>query len=126
MRAADTNVLVRLLAQDDVDQLARARAVLEGGLWICHLVLAETAWVLARSYRLDREAIAKAVEMLLSTAQVVVQDREIVVAAVRTFRTEASVGFSDCLILETARRVGQLPLTTFDAHLGKLTGAEQL
>jgi predicted nucleic acid-binding protein len=36
------------------------------------------------------------------------------------------VDFSDCLILETARRAGQLPLATFDRALAKLDGVERL
>jgi predicted nucleic-acid-binding protein len=126
MRAADTNVVLRLLVQDDPAQLARARVALAGQIWICHLVLAESAWVLASAYRFDRAKIAAALTMLLSTANVVIQDREVVLAAVKTFEAESGVSFADCLILEIARKAGQLPLATFDARLGKLVGVEEL
>lgn len=33
-------------------------------------------------------------------------------------------GFSDCLILEIARKAGRLPLGTFDRALGRTDGAE--
>jgi predicted nucleic acid-binding protein len=36
------------------------------------------------------------------------------------------VGFSDCLILEVARKAGHLPLGTFDRELGRLEGAQRL
>ncbi|MCB9789196.1 MAG: hypothetical protein H6744_21170 [Deltaproteobacteria bacterium] len=42
------------------------------------------------------------------------------------FRNAPKVGFSDCLILETARKVGHLPLGTFDKAPGKLDGAARL
>jgi predicted nucleic acid-binding protein len=37
-----------------------------------------------------------------------------------------SVSFSDCLVLEVARKVGHLPLGTFDRDLAKLDGAQRL
>jgi len=36
------------------------------------------------------------------------------------------VGFSDCLLLELARKAGHLPLGTFDRNLSKLPGAQSL
>jgi len=34
--------------------------------------------------------------------------------------------FSDCLVLEIARKAGYLPLGTFDRDLGKLDGAARI
>jgi len=34
--------------------------------------------------------------------------------------------FSDCLLLELARKAGHLPLGTFDRDLSKLAGARKL
>ena len=36
------------------------------------------------------------------------------------------IGFSDCLILESARKTGNLPLGTFDRNLGKVGECERL
>jgi predicted nucleic acid-binding protein len=36
------------------------------------------------------------------------------------------VTFEDCLILESARKAGHLPLGTFDKALGRLEGAQTL
>ena len=47
-------------------------------------------------------------------------------AAIGRFRELPSLGFSDCLILETARKAGHLPLGTFDHDLGSLEGAHTL
>ncbi len=46
MLAVDTNVLVRLLARDDVKQARAADQAIAAGAWISHLVLAEAVWVL--------------------------------------------------------------------------------
>jgi predicted nucleic acid-binding protein len=42
------------------------------------------------------------------------------------FRSEPVLGFSDCLILQLARKAGHLPLGTFDRNIGKIDGAQKL
>jgi predicted nucleic acid-binding protein len=49
-----------------------------------------------------------------------------VAAALEQYRKRPALEFSDCLILETARKAGHLPLGTFDRNLAKLDGAEGL
>ena len=126
MRAVDTNVLVRLVTRDDPTQVAAAEAFIAKGAWVSHLVLAEATWVLSAVY--DREAadIALTVEMLLNHKDLTLQDADAVTAALRHFRRRPSLGFSDCLVLELARKTGNLPLGTFDRELGKLEGAQRL
>lgn len=126
MRAVDTNVLVRLLTRDDDAQVTAAEAFVRKGAWVSHLVLAETAWVLTSAYELEHDQIATAIEMLLNHAEVTVQDPDVVAAALEQYRARPKLGFSDCLVLEIARRAGHLPLGTFDRALGKLEGAERL
>ena len=125
MRAADTNVIIRLLVRDDPAQLAIAKVEAERGLWISHVVLLEMVWVLESSYGRDRQAIAETVHMLLSTAEFGIQEPDVVRDTAARF-SASNVDFADCLILEIAAKAGQLPLATFDAALGKLDGAERL
>lgn len=126
MRALDTNVLVRLLAQDDARQVAAARRWVERGVWVSTLALAEAMWVLSDIYERGPAEIAAAVESLLDDGDLTFQDPEVVTAALAKFRERPSVGFSDCLLLELARKAGHLPLGTFDRNLGKLDGAQRL
>jgi predicted nucleic-acid-binding protein len=126
MRAVDTNVLVRLITRDDERQTATAEAFVHKGAWVSHLVLAETTWVLSAAYGLGHAAIAKAIEMLLNHETLTLQDGEVVALALRTYERKPRLGFSDCLILEVARKAGHLPLGTFDRDLGKLAGAARL
>jgi predicted nucleic-acid-binding protein len=126
MRAVDTNVLVRLATRDDAAQTAAAEAFVAQGAWVPHLVLAEAMWVLGSVYDLGPEKIATAVEMLLSHKELTIQDADVVEAALRHFRTRPKLGFSDCLILEVARKAGHLPLGTFDRDLSQLEGAHRL
>lgn len=126
MRAVDTNALVRLMTRDDVGQVAAAEAFVANGAWVPHLAVAEATWVLRSVYDREPEAIATAVEMLLSHEHLTVQDTEAVAAAVALFRQWPKVGFSDCLMVEVARKAGHTPLGTFDRDLGKIDGAQRL
>jgi len=126
MRAVDTNVLVRLITRDDPKQVAAAEAFVANGAWVSHLALAEATWVLAAVYDLGAPEIAKAVEMLLDHRSLGLQEPEVVSAALGQFRKKPALGFSDCLMLEVARKAGHLPLGTFDRDLGRLQGAQRL
>jgi predicted nucleic-acid-binding protein len=126
MRAVDTNVLVRLVTRDDVAQVRAAEAFVERGAWVSHLVLAETTWVLSAAYDLGHAAIATAIDMLLHHKSLTLQDGDVVAVALEHYTRKPSLGFSDCLVLEIARKAGHTPLGTFDKNLGKLEGAERL
>ncbi|HVY39569.1 MAG TPA: type II toxin-antitoxin system VapC family toxin [Polyangia bacterium] len=126
MRAADTNVVVRLLVRDDPDQVRAAQAFVAGGTWVSHVVLVEAAWVLATTYGLGPAAIGDGIEMLLNDRDFVVQDPGTVAAALRMFRARPKLGLVDCLILEIARKAGHLPLGTFDRELARGDGAERV
>jgi|SRR5450432_1224481 predicted nucleic-acid-binding protein len=126
MRAIDTNVLVRLITRDDARQAASAESFIEKGAWVPVLVLAEAAWVLATVYGRSPADLAKAVEMLLNHRDLVLQDAETVARALDLFRAKPALGFSDCLILQSARKAGHLPLGTFDRTLAKAEGTQKL
>lgn len=126
MRAVDTNVLVRLFVADDPKQTSQAINFIGNGVWVSHLVLAETIWVLASFYSLDRESQARAVEMVLSNKSLTLQDRDVVADALSLFLRHRGVKFSDCLIISTARKRGHTPLGTFDVKLAKIEGAASI
>ena len=126
MRAVDTNVLVRLITRDQAKQVALAEDFVSKGAWVSLLALAETTWVLSVVYDLRPPEIALAIDMLLVHQNLTLQDADVVSAALVHFRKKPALGFSDCLLLEMARKAGHLPLGTFDRDLGKLHGAERL
>ena len=126
MLAVDTNVLVRLLARDDADQVSAAEAFVSRGAWVSHLVLAETFWVLDSVYDLTRAQIATAIEMLLNHRELSLQDADVVTAALDHYRRRSAVEFSDCLVLEIARKAGHLPIATFDRNFAKLNDVRRL
>src|SRR5882672_11010061 len=106
MRAVDTNLLVRLATRDDARQVAAAEAFVAPGAWVPHLVLVETVWVLTSVYRLKPPEVALAIGILLAHKNLSVQDADVVGSAVRQFQRKPAVSFSDCLVLEVARKAG--------------------
>jgi predicted nucleic-acid-binding protein len=126
MRAVDTNVLVRLVTRDDPKQVAAAEVFVARGAWVSHVVLVEAGSVLESVYELEAPAVAIAVDMLLNHRDLTVQDAESVAAALEQYRARPAVSFSDCLVLEVARKAGHLPLGTFERGLAMLDGAQRL
>jgi predicted nucleic-acid-binding protein len=126
MRAVDTNVLIRLILHDDSRQTAAAKSFIEGGVWVSVLALAETTWVLSSVYEVGSEELAIAIEMLLNHNDLVLQEEEAVARSLKLFRARPALGFSDCLMVELARKAGHLPLGTFDRDLAKVDGAQKL
>ena len=126
MPAVDSNVLVRLVTRADRKQVAAAESFVGKGAWVSTLVLMEATWVLTAVYELTHAEIATAIDMLLHHRDLTIQESDSVAAALEQYRNRRALGFSDCLILETARKAGHLPLGTFDRNLSKLDGAEGL
>ena len=126
MRAVDTNVLVRLITRDHSRQVASAEAFIEPGAWVSMLALTETVWVLSAVYDRSPAELATALEMLLNHKDLTIQDSEVVTSALDLFRSTPSLGFSDCLMLQLARKAGHLPLGTFDRGLARCEGTQKL
>ena len=72
------------------------------------------------------EQIAGAIDMLLNHKDLTIQDAEVVTNALGHFRKRPALGFSDCLVLEMARKAGHTPLGTFDRALARLDGVKRL
>jgi len=64
--------------------------------------------------------------MLLNHRDLVLQEPEAVGEALELFRTKPALGFSDCLMLQLARKAAHLPLGTFDRNLAKVEGTQKL
>jgi len=126
MRAVDTNVLVRLATRDDAAQAEAGERFVASGAWVSHAVLLEFTWVLGSVYGVGPRELGSAIHILLSHEHLVLQEAETVRLALLAFRRKPSLSFSDCLVLEIARKAGHLPLGTFDRRLAKLPGAEKI
>lgn len=126
MRAIDTNLVVRIFARDNVAQSRIVDEFIQVGAWISHLVLAEAVWVFQSVYKAKRADVAKAIESLVSHESLALENGEVIRDALVLFVRNTKLSFSDCMILEIARKAGHTPLGTFDNALGKVAGAKSL
>lgn len=100
MTAVDTNVIVRLLTGDDVEQAAAAKALLASEpIWIAKTVLLETGWVLRSVYGFSEEAICDAFRKLLGVKNVHAEDETGVAAALAL--AAHGIEFADALHLSS-------------------------
>ena len=119
MIGLDTNVIVRYLAQDDKVQSPIATRLMErltpeNPGYVGSVVLAEISWVLSRAYKTPRDEIAKAIESLLRSAELVVENAEAAYRALGRYRASRSVDYADALIAEAAALAGARETVTFD------------
>jgi predicted nucleic-acid-binding protein len=123
MKSFDTNVVVRLLVEDDPPQCERAErafraALAGGGVFLSAVVLVEVAWVLRVACKQDRATIATALRKLVDTAGVVVEHDAIVRGAILEYET-GPADFSDYVIRESSRERSALPVLTFDERFAR-------
>ena len=128
MIAVDTNLLVRILADDPGQpaqvKAARALASKEKQVYIPLVVQVETVWVLESGYKLSKQVIIQALEHLEINQAFVQEDEALSHHALALFR-DSNVDYSDCVILSKCQSMN-FELFTFDKRLGKLAGASQV
>ena len=131
MIGLDTNVVVRFLAQDDQVQSAIANRFMsrlgrEKPGFISSVVLAEITWVLSRAYKSSREDIARAIEGLLRSAELIVENADAAYRALAIYQASPSAEFADALIAETASLAGAAETVTFDKNAASSLGMRLL
>ncbi|HUI44040.1 MAG TPA: type II toxin-antitoxin system VapC family toxin [Terriglobia bacterium] len=101
MLAVDTNVVVRYLARDDVEQTDRATKLIRSEqVWLSKTVLLETAWVLGATYGFAHERLAPTLRDLLGLPTVSVEDDLAVAQALDWY--EQGLDLPDALHLASA------------------------
>jgi predicted nucleic-acid-binding protein len=119
MIALDTNLLVRLLLQDDATQaraverlVARAQRQ-RTPLFVADIELCKLVWVLVRRAKQSRAEIHDALEHLLDAEMIMVAETGIVRRALAAYR-EGAGDFAVYLIREQALMAGTSEVVTFD------------
>jgi predicted nucleic-acid-binding protein len=119
MIAADTNIIVRLLTEDDAGQYAIARHHLAThGIHLLPTVLLETAWVLRSVYRWPRARISAALTALLDTEGITTREPALTRWALA--RHAEGADLADMLHLAEAR--GCDGFATFDRAVAEGAG----
>ncbi len=119
---ADTNILVRAIAEDDPVQARLAQTLLaEAELIALPLpVLCELVWVLAKGYAARGGEIAALLRRLIDRANVAV-DRPAAEAGIRML--EAGGDFADGAIAFAGRALGAESFVSFDRRAVRLLAA---
>jgi predicted nucleic-acid-binding protein len=127
----DTNVVIRFLTQDDEKQSPIATRFIssltrEKPGFVSSIVLAEIAWVLSRAYKASRQDIAKAVEGLLRSTELIIENTEAAYRALGVYQASTSAEFADALIAQTAALAGAGETVTFDRSAAAALGMRLL
>jgi predicted nucleic-acid-binding protein len=129
--SVDTNILVRLVTQDDarqaraVDRLM-ARCANEGQLlWVPVTVVLELEWVLRTRANLAKAQFIQTMNALLSLVELSFESENAVEQALSDYQ-EGSADFGESLHVALARARQALPFWTFDRKAAKVNGASVL
>ena len=129
MTGLDTNVLIRYLAQDDPLQSKKAAEIIERRLterepgFVSLVTMIETVWVLSRVYGLSEVEIAAAVEGMLQSLTLVIQNEQEVFTAMIALKT-GRASFADALVGALGVSAGCEFTLTFDRKAARLSSFE--
>jgi predicted nucleic-acid-binding protein len=116
MIAVDTNLLVRVLTNDDPVQARRAVKLLKSDdIFIPKTVFLETEWVLRHAYEIGRSSIVIGFQKLLGLPNVSIEDPDSIYQAMSWY--ENKLDFADALHLASSRRCSSF--ATFDGSFIK-------
>jgi len=125
--AFDTNVLLRLLLNDDARQSRQAQALMDQAVsrsdkvLLPDIVLCELEWVLSSVYKVPKTAIIETLRRLLDAEEFAFLDRAAVAGALNGYEG-GGADFSDYLIGASAARAGAATTYTFDRALRRTGG----
>jgi len=115
----DTNLLVRYLTDDEsqkakaVDALLNSAGKGEIKILIPSIVIAELVWVLESFYKMIADDITGLVEAILNTPGVDTQDKSVIKASLKLYRSK-KIDLIDAWIIEFTKAKGAKRIYTFD------------
>jgi predicted nucleic-acid-binding protein len=114
--AVDTNVLVRLLTNDDQVQARRAVRIMQRSqIFIPKTVMLETEWVLRHAYGIDRKQIRRGFQNLMGLPNVKTEDSRSLALAISWYGL--GIDFADALHLASSSEAKEF--VTFDKSLAQ-------
>ena len=118
--ALDTNLLVRLLTNDDPEQARRVADLIDdsSACFVPITVVLELEWVLRGAYQLPREAIIRAIGGLIAIRHLHLEQEEQVLQALEVYGQ--GLDFADALHL--LRSEGCAALVSFDRAFAAKAG----
>jgi predicted nucleic-acid-binding protein len=121
MIGLDTNVLVRIVLEDDAQQSKQALELLQA----CHetdevvavslSVILELEWVLRSVAKLEKSIVIATFKKLLETAPLRIENEAVLEHALFLYGGEtANADFAECLFLAQYQRMGCRVMASFD------------
>lgn len=127
MFGIDTNVLVRFLLNDDPEQGAHVKKLIEEALAtgqpvaVGLLVILETEWVLRSCAKIDKKAVITTLRMLLESRDLQIEHEDCLEHALYLYENN-NADFADCLIATGYKRTGCSAMFTFDRKAAAIPG----
>lgn len=121
MIGIDTNVLIRYVVQDDLQQSRNATRFMENKIsaenpgFINHIVLCEIAWVLKGAYEYSKDDIIRVFQSMLTANEILVLESDLVWKAIAEYKI-GNADFSDYLIANVNVKNGCTETVTFDKN----------
>ena len=127
MIAFDTNVLLRLLLDDEETQSRQVEAIVRqvvaagDRILLPDIVLCELFWVLRSVYQFPKADVVRTFQRLLAAEEFAFMDRPAVSQSLESY-ANGTAGFSDYLIGQSATVAGATTTYTFDRALRRTAG----
>ncbi len=127
MIGIDTNILLRLVIEDETEQTMRAAGLLDTSrkanetLFVCDVTLCETVWVLRSGYRHRKATIIDILQDLIDSADFDFQSPDSLDRAFEDYK-HGKADFADYLIGARCAEAGCRVTATFDKALLKEEG----
>ena len=119
MIGLDTNIFIRYIVQDDIEQAQLATDLIEkqcsreNPALINEIILCEIVWVLKRAYRYDKDVILKIIKQLLSSDEIYISSHREAWAAFQDYE-KGPADFSDYFIARINQKSGCPYTFSFD------------
>lgn len=122
MRAfVDTNVLIRHLTGDPIDEAARASAFLAAAeeLLLADLVVGEVVYVLESFYEVERDQVAELVRAVIGFPAVLVTDASMLLRALEVYEVHG-IDFAEAYLVASAEASGVGAIASFDRSIDRV------
>ena len=119
MIAIDTNILVRYITQDDLQQAEATENLLATynnkpqSIFINNIVLCEFVWVLEKGYKYTQQQISSTIRIILSTEEFAFEYHNVLWLALEEYELK-NTDFSDSLISKLNHNLGYKKTFSFD------------
>ena len=129
MIGLDTNVVLRLLLNDDPEQrLHVVRAIqqtrrLAITVTITLAVVLEMEWVLRSIAKMTKPQVLSFFDLLLEAHDIEIDNEKVLEQALHLY-ANAACDFAECLFLAQYQRMGCQTMVTFDAKAARMAGVQ--